>query len=274
MAATYIPKFNELKGGHYFTCYDAVISDMVKAAEGRQGEKAYVSTPHLDKTWHRILPYITEDKRKQDEIAFFHGFWLAIAYGLLKVDKRGDLYLEREIDGGHGNTITDDVPLLYKGKPVGKTNVSRAIEVLKVDKVFTGVELPALEQKLADELEEMVHYVDTEVFKGLVNQKEDLHPINLVARYNESLGRDKFTSAALISALEKIASELAEHYNMERSDRKLEEAKFGICRRIYDSSKRIKGKSAIFGKWEQMFKQYKIGDLKILGEESEGDSAE
>ncbi len=258
LEAAYIPKFNELKGGDYYTCYSAIVSNMVKNAEGKQGARAYVTTPHLDMNWHRILPYITEEKRKQDELEFFHGFWLAIAYGLIKTDKDGDLYIRRSVDGGYGSFIDDDILLMYKNKPVTKTEVSKLIDVLRTDKVFTDSDIPKLEQRFNEELEEMVTYVGTDVLKGLTTKKEDLNPINVVARYNESPRHSKFVSAALIGALEKIASELASRYNQERSEKQLEEAKYRICRKIYDSSKRSKGKSEIFGRWESAFEKYKI----------------
>ncbi len=258
MEAAYIPKFNELKGGDYYTCYNAIITDMVESAEGRQGERAYVRTPHLDKNWHRILPYITEAKQKEDRETFFHGLWLAIAYGIVKADKDGNIYIRRSIDGGYGNFIDDDVPVKLKDKQLTKTDVAKLIEVLRADKVFTSSDIPKLEERFAEELEEMVTYVGTDVLKGLTSKDEDLNPINVVSRYNESLKHDKTVSAALIGALEKIASEMAEKYNAERSEEKLEEAKYKICRKIYDSSTRSKGKSEIFGKWEAAFDKYKI----------------
>lgn len=258
LEATYIPKFNELSGGAYYTSYAKVIDAMVRDAEGRQGERAYVRTPHLDKTWHTILPYITEEKRKQDEMEFFHGFWLAIAYGLIRTDKDGAIQLRRAVDGGFGNSVEVDVPVLYKNKPIAKTDVLRLIDLLRADKVFTGTDLPRLEARFREELEEMINYADTDVLKGLTPKKDDLHPIDLIARYNETPRHNVRVSASLIGALEMIAGELAANYNAERSEAQLAEAKYSLCRRIYDSSKRTKGRSEIFQSWETAFKKYKV----------------
>lgn len=258
LEAVYIPKFNELKGGDYYTCYKAVVDAMVADSEGKQGERAFVRTPHLDKTWHRILPYITEEKQRQDDLSFYHGFWLAVAYGALKTDKDGNVILRRAIDGGYGTFIDDDVPVMYKGKQLTKTEVAKLLEALRADKLFCSVDIPRLEERYAEELEGMVTYVGTEVLKGLTVKKEDLNPVNVVARYNETPRHDKRVSAALIGALEQIALELAGRYQVERSGKQLEEAKFRICRRIYDSSTRSKGKSEIFGRWEEAFARLKI----------------
>lgn len=268
MEAAYIPKFNELKGGDYYTCYSAVVGSMVKDADGKQGTRAFVRTPHLDMNWHRILPYITEEKQKQDELEFFHGFWLAIAYGAIKADKDGDLFIRRSVDGGYGNFIDDDIAITYKNKPVTKTEVAKLIDVLRADKVFTGSDIPKLEARFNEEIEEMITYVGTDVLKGLTTKKEDLNPINVVTRYNEGLRHNKFVSAALIGALEKIASELAARYNADRSEKQLEEAKYRICRKIYDSSKRTKGKTEIFGRWEAAFEKYKIKEDDSTGDSS------
>ena len=84
----------------------------------------------------------------------------------------------------------------------------KLIDILKVDKVFTGTDIPELVKRFNEEKEEMVTYAGTEVLKGLTTKKEDLNPINVVSRYNETPRHNKFVSAALIGALEKIAAEL------------------------------------------------------------------
>ncbi len=258
LEAAYIPKFNELGGGDYYTSYRAVVDNMVMEADTRKGPRALVSTPHLDMNWHKILPYITVEKQRQDELEFFHGFWLAVAYGALHADKDGNLLLRRTVDDGYGRSYEDDIALTYKEKPLTKTDVAKMIDVLRADKVFASSDIPKLEKRFAEELEEMITYVGTDVLKGLTAKKEDLNPINVVSRYNEGLRRDKFVSAALISALEEIAAQMAGRYNTERSGKQIEEAKYRICRKIYDSSKRSKGKSESFSSWENAFERYKI----------------
>lgn len=272
MAATYVPKFNELKGGAYYTSYRAIIDEMVRAAEGREGERAYVRTPHLDMNWHRILPYITEEKQRQDELEFFHGFWLAMAYGKIRLDQEEHFYIRRPVDGGYGTFIDEDIPIRYKGKPVGKTEIAKLIEALKTDKVFTSADIPNLEHRLSEELEEMTTYVGTDVFKGLTTAREELNPISVIARYNGGRKRDKFISAALIGALEKIAQELAEHYDMERTEKSREKAKYTICKRIYDSSKRVKGKTEIFARWLDAFERCKVKEGSDTENSAEDDS--
>lgn len=266
MEAVYIPKFNELKGGNYYTCYNSVVSSMVADADGRQGERALVRTPHLDKNWHRLLPYITPEKQEQDDLAFFRGFWLAIAYGILKTDREGNVIIRRSVGEGY---MPEEVPVLYKGKPVSKVDVVKLITALRADKVFTGSDIPRAEKRFNEELEELVTYVGTDALKGLTDKKEDLNPINVVARYHGAPRHDKHITANLIKALELIAGQLATTYNEERSERELELAKFKICRRIYDSSTRTQGRTEVFGYWEEKFAK-----LKITGETVAAETAE
>ena len=97
--------------------------------------------------------------------------------------------------------------------------------------------------------------IDPEYLK---KQKEALHPVDIICRYNTSRGRKKEISGGLVGALEQIALEHVAHYDAERSGEKLEEAKYRLCKEILDSSKRVVGKEDIFSVWYEKFLQYKI----------------
>ncbi len=264
--ATYIPKFNESTESGYYHYYKEIVDKMVADAASLQGERALVRTPHLDKRWHRILPYVTAEKQKQSEMEFFHGLWLAIAYGDISVNNNGHFCIKRRTVGGHGNVTTETHELEYNGKPIMRTEVARLIYVLQHDLAFVGAAIPALEKVYADEIDGMVNYVGTTVMKTLASGNEDVNAINLVVRYNESRGRSIAVSAALIDAITQIASELAEKYNTDRSAKQLNEAKYRICKKIYDSSKRTKGKAEIFGGWCDEFKKLKLMDASVADE--------
>lgn len=267
LSAAYIPKFNECGGGDYYRCYSSVIGEMVRDAEGTQGERAYVRTPHLDKKWHKILPYVTDEKQRQSELEFFHGFWLAVAYGTLLTNQEGNFVIKRSVDGGFGNFIENNVEVNYRGKAVKKNEIVKLIAALQTDKAFTDSDIRRAEELFAAEISDLDTYVGTKVLKGLTPRSDDLNPINIICRYNTSRGHSMEVSAKLIGALEEIARELAERYNIERNAQELEKAKYRICRKIYDSSKRCKGRSEIFGRWEEKFKEYRIKE-----EDSAGDS--
>ncbi len=258
MEALYVPKFNELKGGDYYTCYNAVVSEMVKDANGRQRERAYVRTPHLDMTWHRILPYITAAKQREDENEFFHGFWLALAYGYLKVDRNGNVCILRSTDTGYGNIIEDFVPLTYKNKPIAKNDIVKLINVLKADKLFTEFDIPAAEKRFLEELDELEETDESEAFAGLCAERNGLNPAAIIARYKEIPRHNRIIAISLVSALERVANQIADRCNVEVSERKIQENKYKLYKKIYDAAQLAKGEHEIFEQWEENFDKYEL----------------
>lgn len=256
--ARYIPKFNELGDGLYYTCYKAVVDGMVRDAAGRRGERAYVASPHIDKRWHAILPYVTSEKIREDNDSFFRGFWLAIAYGKLKLNKAGHYCVVREIDAGFNTKYDDEVELEFNGKPIGKADIHKLVSVLKTDIHFKSIIIPALEERFKSETDAMDTYVGTAALKGLTVKNSDLNPVDIIARYSTGLGKNKQSLASLFGALESIAMSLASHYDLDRDSKRVEEAKYRICRRIYDSSTRVKGKADVFANWINKFKELGI----------------
>ena len=69
--AAHVQKFNELKDGDYFRCYQQVVNSMLAG-----GPEDLIHTPHLDKTWHLFLPYITPAKQVAEDAKFYRMFWL------------------------------------------------------------------------------------------------------------------------------------------------------------------------------------------------------
>ncbi len=264
MEAKYIPKFNELSGGMYYTCYKHIVDEMVKEADGRKGERALVSTPHLDKTWHTILPFVTEDMQRKVDLDFFHDFWLALAYGMVTAEDK-KIVIERETDGGYGSTVKETVPVMMKKKHLTTTDVGKILEVLREDKVFAASELARAEELFAAELEDLDTYVGTKLMKGLTKKSHDMHPIDLILRYAESAGNDKEITGALIGALHLIAEEMVKAYGVKRSEESTEKAVYEILRKIYDSANRTKGKDGVFKTWNEKFTELKIAGAAKKG---------
>ncbi len=258
LEAVYIPKFNESKDGDYYKYYNYTIEEILRKANDRHAEHALMNTPHLDKRWHNILPYVTKQKNSEENLKFYHGFWLAVAYGKLSINNEGNFCIARKVDAGYGNSIETDEVIIYKGDNIAKTNVKNLIAALKSDMVFTHFDIPELEKRFARETKGNTTYVGTDVLKGLTTKNDDFNPVVMISRYHESNKNSIETVAILIGSLEKIAEELAAGYSTNRSAQKANEAKYKICKKIYDSSERVKGKSAAFKSWNDAFKKYNI----------------
>lgn len=258
LSLTYIPKFNEYSPVSYYKSYKEIVDAMIRDAAGPRGEKALEITPHLDKRWHRILPFVTPQKQRESEMQFFHAFWLALAYETVQLDTEGNFAIKRTVSGGYGNSIEELETLKYNGKPLAKTDISKLVKILREDMVFVGKDMPALEKKYEEEIDNLTSYVGTAVLKGLMTKKDELNAVNVVLRYSEGRDRTVQTLAALVDALSKIAEEIASKYNADRSAEKLEKAKYEICKKLYDSTARTKGKAEVFSSWSSAFKQYGI----------------
>ncbi|MBQ3055405.1 MAG: hypothetical protein IJC88_04800 [Oscillospiraceae bacterium] len=258
MEAKYIPKFNETTGGMYYKCYKHVIDEMVTAAAGNKGDRALVSTPHLDKSWHTMLPFVTEEMQEKTDLEFYHDFWLALAYGMVDSDKDKNLFIERTVESGYGSYTKKQVPIVMGRRHLTTTDAAKVIELLREDKVFASNELPAAKKLFAEEIEDLDNYVGTKVIKGLVKKSHDMNPVDFILRYAESVGNDERVTGRLIGALELIAREMVDAYGVNRSEESAEKAVFEICRKIYDSSSRTKGKEGVFKSWNDKFTELKI----------------
>ena len=270
MEARYIPKFNEMNNGDYYRNYKLIVDDMVARAHGEAEHPAYVSTLHLDKSWHRILPFVTEEMQNVEAQRFFRGLWLGIAYGKVIVGKDDNMYVRRTVDAGYGNLMDKDVSVMYRGKPVGKTEVAKLVSALRMDIMFTSVDIPGYEADFQEELDSMDTYIGTKVMQGLVKKNEFLQPVDVIGRYCSATGQATAAVGAMIGGLEEIAFALASHYYMERSEDSVNRTKFDLCRQFYVAATRKKLGTKIdpFRKWRETFT-----DLKLEGFKREGETA-
>lgn len=254
--AAAIPKFNEMSGGDYFTHYDAVIQTMLQ-------DHAEIATPHIDKTWHEFLPYVSAEKQKQTRIKFYKSFWLAVAHGVLKLDKNKHYQLTRRITNDFGGYTYDYVTLQYEGRPIDATDIGKLLCVLRSDSVFEMEIIPQVAQMHADDLQDMTTYVGTKLVKGM-SVKGDLNPVTMIVRYHTSRGSDKNVTGLLIGALEDLLASLAKQYNMNRTDAQVEDAKYRICHHIYIKAERSQGKADTFGTWAERFEKMKLTDISDI----------
>lgn len=263
ISATNIPKFVENEGGGYFPHYQNIVRRMVEMARGDEGDAAYIYTPHLDKHWHSILPYISSDKIREGDKDFYHGFWLAVAYGTIVLDKDKRFNRVEKIYSSGGKYSGDNKrPVLSVGQkqPVTFTNVAALLEALKNDQDFL-LSLPDLEKDYREELDGMGRqYVSTKVYNGL-KQDGELNAVTMVIRCYRTGGNKLY--GELIGALETIAEELVAAYREERDERAREEAKYRRCQEMYNSCKASKDRQEVFAVWLKRFKEFGFNDVDV-----------
>lgn len=161
--AKYLPKFNELGKGKYYTSYEAVVNRMNKAVSA--GDlSALVNTPHLDKTWHLHLPFVTPEMDGKAELKFFKLFWLAVAYGMISIDNKGNYQIKRYTDLKAGKSSKTET-LKIGNKPIAKADVLSLVNSLLVDTKFAADAEKELIPKYMRDCAAL-NYVTTELFGG------------------------------------------------------------------------------------------------------------
>ncbi len=269
IAAQYVDKFNELKDGEYYASYCNVVKDMVKEV-GDGHEEALVHTPHLDKTWHLYLPYITPEKQADEDKKFYRYFWFAIAYGLITVNKYGNFQMLRTKHNAHGEFLKNET-IKYDGKPIGRADFDLLLTALKIDGEFMayGKRLEGRFLKECANIGSGSNYEDTELLRGHkasaveeydengelivaedkkadklhvggLGSSDELNAVSIIVRYHNSPKPKDDIEAALVKSLENLFIELVGHKFGDTDEEKAKARTKGymLCKRVYDSSDR------------------------------------
>lgn len=231
--AKYIPKFNNATEKGYYTSYSELVKQMEALSE-ITGDAAFALTPHLDKRWHRrrVIPDITSNTTAGGEFYFECGFWLAVAYGRIMVDRLGRY---AKPDG------LDFLPIRHEGCELGKKHVIKLIQALQRDTEFKD-QIPEIEKTFKNEIEYMTNYAGLTVWKGFIKKNNEMNPITFLIRfgndstYGADVSRDDTkTRGKLVHALDKIITELAKGYDDDRGEVSLQRAKYRLWKQIYDA---------------------------------------
>ncbi len=251
--AGYVEKFNENKNGDYYKNYRQVVRDMI-AGVGAGHPEELIHTPHLDKTWHLFLPYITPEKQQTEDSKFYRLFWLALAYGMISLDSTGKYRIARTKKTATGRYQKNE-PVLYNGEAVGKVNVVELLAALKLDGAFM-IDAAQLEKKFAEECSKLDNYEGTEFLRGRVIKEtksktagettkatagglasaQDNNAVTIIVRYHNSPRHEDDVTAMLIQSLEKLCCDLVANKYEYSEQAKIRLKGYELCKRIYTAS--------------------------------------
>ena len=254
-----IPKFNELSGGLYYENYSAIINTMLR-------DKSEVDTPHIDKTWHEFLPYVSTAMQTSYKQTFYKTLWLAIAYGRIALDATGKYQISEKKYDSFGNEIYTFDYLLDNGKTIAAADVQRLISALRSYPDFEMSIARDLVEKFEADLEDMTTYVGTKIIKGLLVEG-DMNPISVIVRYAASKDADASVRVDMLGALRVLMKEVASHYDMNRSDAMVNEASVRLLHRLYEKSNMVTKKQYL----KELVSEFKA--LKLIAEGSDADDA-
>ncbi len=200
--AEYIPKFYEMsnngRGGAYYEAYSDTIESIIR--DEREGRKdAFANTPHIDKNWYKMLPYISREKRDSDK--FVRYFLLALAYRMVYVDHNKYMCKKEERLGG----VT---PVMFRGRQINLAEMKDLLFVLSTNPSFAAQVAEEYETKFRDEVLNVPLAVEnSELVNGLMNNPET-NIVNVIGRCIES-GRDDMRES-IKTTLEQMLVEMIE----------------------------------------------------------------
>ncbi len=223
-----IKKFNELGGGEYYEYYSAIIKTMLK-------DKSEVDTPHIDKTWHIHLPYISAAMQTKYTQDFYKTLWYAIAYGRLGVDAAGKYQISKKGHDAYGNETYSLEHLLENGKPISAADVKGLIAALRNYPDFEMSIAREMAEKFAADVADMTTYVGTGIIQGLLVEG-DLNPISIIVKYAAAKDSDATVKDNMLGALRIITHELAVHYPKNRNEDMVKDASIRLLYRLYEKS--------------------------------------
>ena len=244
--AGHVEKFNELKNGAYYTNYRYVVRDMINGV-GNGHDDELIHTPHLDKTWHLYLPYITPEMQKAEDCKFYRLFWLAVAYGMIRLSSHGKYEVSRVKTTATGSYEKYE-PVLADGETIGKVDIVKLISALQVDGAFMA-NAAKLEKRFKDERDELDSYEGTDLLRGHSIKEEggkvqvgglaskgEMNAVTLLVRYHHSTRHSDDVTAMMIQSLEQLMQDLVSGMYESSETKKIAFKGYELCKRIYDAS--------------------------------------
>ena len=269
-----IPKFNETEESSYFRSY----CNNLKEIELRllQGQEAVLlESPHLDKRWHIILPYITAERQKKEDMKFYRNFWLAIAYNHIGINENGEFVVKKAVINYSGysenagdNQVSYMEHIVYDGKAVNMNEIGKLLKALMSDLKFSlevslGVkEYLGMDMKLCRQdygklillrgYERRNYNDDSICTEGGLASKGFMNAVSVIARYDSQTGKSDYVTELLAESLGTLVRDVISHGFSESEKDKLEMETYRICMKIFSaSSEESKKGMRVFREWAE-----------------------
>ena len=233
----------EHQNDNYYKSYKEIIDEINKnVSEGNEEELA--NTPHIDKTWHQILPYISKATQEKMDMEFYRAFWLALAYGKILIDKNGNYQIEVNHKNAMG-TYLEIENLEYMGNPIAHHEVDKLLKELKLSYHFSCImekctqkfEEECKTKSILDQVELLNGRADLkgEAVAGGIASNSDYNALTILVKYVNSSEYDVKEALMLVKSLEKICKEFIESTFKDASPTDKEECVNDIFFKIYNA---------------------------------------
>lgn len=251
VVASKIDKFNEMTGGDYYAHYSAVINTMIETG-------SEIATPHLDKTWHEFLPYVSPERQEEAQRNFGVTFWRALAYGRITLDNHDKYQLAKKVKDSFGNeNLKHELLLDENGNPIAKTDICRLVKALRSHPDFNAKIVSEMKELYEKELQKgITKYEGTDIFGNLL-RNEEINPIALMTQFQHSRNYDEGVKMELLGALQWLVADLVDNLDVNRTGvDSAERSLYQQLYKLYDACTQTKKSLVVPSNWIEKFQKY------------------
>ena len=265
--AKYIPKLNETENGDYFRNYQNVIKRItIRSMQGQND--ALIDTPHIDKTWHYILPYVTAERQRAEEIKFYKSFWMALAYNHISLNEKGEFMVNVRKQKQTGGEYNDIELIIYNGRTVTMKQIGNLLKALRIDPKFIIETQRTLNNYLEMDIrldredyerlmlisgyERKNYSNNTKYREGGLASSGFTNAVSIIAKYDTQTNSSNAIVATLADSLvDLVRSVISDDFSEDERD-ELEKETYKICMKIFNAStEEHKNSMRIFQDWAE-----------------------
>ena len=265
--AKYIPKLNETPKADYFRNYDNVVKRMTgKVMKGE--DDALVDTPHIDKTWHYSMPYVTAERQMKEEKKFYKSFWMALAYNHISLNAKGEFQISVRKTKSTGGEYNDTELIMYNGRPIDLKHIGNLLKALRLDPKFILETHRTLENYLEMDIRldredydklalisgfERKNYSDNSKYReGGLGSAGFTNAVSMIAKYDSQPVKDNAVTATLADSLVDLIRDVISDDFAEDEKNELERETYKICMKIFNASADERKESIkLFQEWAE-----------------------
>lgn len=271
--AKYIPKLKETPDSDYYKNYQNAVNQIIANVMDEK-EESIIGTPHIDKTWHYVLPYVTQEKQKEIENEFYKSFWMALAYSYVTLNSDGQFQTSVRRKKSIGGDYMDTELLFFNGRTIDFRRIGNLIKALRLDPKFvydtrrTLADYLEMDRRLdRDQYDRLALIGGTERIWFNEGQKKKYHEgglaskgfsnaVTIITKYSQQPDSISAIVANLIDSLYDLIRDVLRDDFADDEDEELDRECTRLCVKIYENSEEP-GKENIRGFQDWLTKTYK-----------------
>ena len=234
-----IAKLDEFSEGGYYQAYQDIVNCVLFHKEA-----GYV-TPHIDKTWHWVLPYVTTDMCRKSQQEFYETLWKSIAYRQVLV-KDGEYHFIEYETKLNGERCALTKQLIEDGNCNLSDKTVRLVRALKSGDWLEFFAKPMLEGFFQKDID--THENTITDFVNNLGSSEDQNPVTMMVRYIASAGGERAEFDELKEALVRLLRRIVLADSQWETEAEIEKAVADVVHGFFEKCS-LPDKEVFFGDW-------------------------